>query len=344
MKGRPLTSCVALVRCSGSTVLHLPCPDRGPLVSLCGRTGLGPAGVLGVRDTVCRLCPRSRHASTVLLALADRTLIQTSGGKDSLAAAIVVMGAARRAGTADRVLMVHADLGEAEWPGTQALVERHASFFGVPLVVRARAGGFIGMVEVRGKFPDAQRRLCTSSLKRDLLAVVFTEATVDLGDLGRPALLLSVMGFRAEESPSRAKRELLSIDRRASNGRRIVLQWAPVHAYSTAQVWGSIAAAGAEYHPAYDMGNRRLSCTFCVLAGFEDLVLAARLRLTLAARYVALEAAVQHRFKPGLSMAEVYAEAVRRGPLTDWRIGDVLARYVGPATADSYRRRYAIAA
>ncbi|WP_244293887.1 phosphoadenosine phosphosulfate reductase family protein [Streptomyces sp. MJM8645] len=325
-------------------MLHLPSPGRGPTVSLCGRTTLGPAGALGARDSVCRRCPKSRTAHAVLLALADRTLIQTSGGKDSLAAAIVVMDAAQQSGTVDRVMMVHADLGEAEWPGTRELVERHAAFFGVPLTVRARAGGFIGMVEARGMFPDAKRRLCTSSLKRDVLAVVFTEVTVDLGDLGRPALLLTVMGFRAEESPARAKRELLSIDRRASSGKRIVLQWNPVHAYSTAKVWRSIAAAGAEYHPAYDMGMPRLSCTFCILAGFEDLVRAARLRLALAARYVALEAAVRHRIKPDVSMAEVYEEAVRRGPLTDWQIGDVLAQYVSQLAADTYRGRYTLAA
>ncbi|MER8103211.1 phosphoadenosine phosphosulfate reductase family protein [Kitasatospora sp. NPDC094016] len=337
-------NCAVLLRSPGSAVLHLPSPGQGPTRSLCGRTALGAAAALGTRDAVCRRCPKARAAGAVLLALADRTMIQTSGGKDSLAAAIVVMNAARQTGTVDQVMMVHADLGEAEWPGTRELVERHAAFFGVPLTVRARAGGFIGMVEARGMFPDAKRRLCTSSLKRDVLAVVFTEVTVALGDLGRPALLLTVMGFRAEESPARAKREVLSIDRRASNGKRIVLQWNPVHAYDTASVWRSIAAAGAEYHPAYDMGNRRLSCTFCILAGFEDLVRAARLRLTLAARYVALEAAVQHQFKPDVSMAEVYAEAVRRGPLTDWRIGDVLTRYVGPAAADAYRLWYGLAA
>ncbi|MFJ5121924.1 hypothetical protein [Kitasatospora sp. NPDC088548] len=43
-------------------------------------------------------------------------------------------------------------------------------------------------------------------------------------------------------------------------------------------------------------------------------------------------------------MARVYEEAVRRGPLTDWQIGDVLAQYVSRAAADAYRHRYALTA
>ncbi|MFJ3793529.1 phosphoadenosine phosphosulfate reductase family protein [Kitasatospora sp. NPDC090091] len=333
-----------LLRTSSRSTLHVPDPAF-PHRALCGtRAPLRPAGCLAAADTLCRRCTTSARLARALLRLADRCLLQTSGGKDSLAATIAVMTWARAAGATDRVLMVHSDLGEAEWPGTRELVERHARFFGVPLTVRAREGGFIAMVERRGMFPDSARRLCTSSLKRDVLAPVYTETTAGLGDLGRPALLLAVFGFRAEESPARAKREVLSIDRRASNGKRIVLQWNPVHAYSTAKVWRSIAAAGVEYHPAYDMGMPRLSCTFCILAGFEDLVRAARLRLTLAARYVALEEAVQHQFKPDVSMAQVYAEAVRRGPLTGWRIGDVLTRYVSAAAGDAYRGRYALTA
>lgn len=67
----------------------------------------------------------------------------------------------------------------------------------------------------------------------------------------------------------------------------------------------------------------RLSCRLCILASRADLVCSARLNPELAERYYArVEAAIGHRFRADLSMADIIAEA--RGetaqlaqPLTD---------------------------
>ncbi|MGW7465406.1 hypothetical protein ACWGJT_12050 [Streptomyces xantholiticus] len=59
----------------------------------------------------------------------------------------------------------------------------------------------------------------------------------------------------------------------------------------------------------------RLSCVFCVLAGFSVLVRAVRLcwalGLPLPEKYSDLEARISHRFKEQYSLADVVAETVR---------------------------------
>ena len=58
----------------------------------------------------------------------DLILVNTSAGKDSQASMDVVFHAAREAGVANRLVAVHADLGERiEWPGTKELAAEHAA-------------------------------------------------------------------------------------------------------------------------------------------------------------------------------------------------------------------------
>jgi hypothetical protein len=74
-------------------------------------------------------------------------------------------------------------------------------------------------------------------------------------------------------------------------------------------VWQRIHASGVPYHPAYDQGMTRLSCSLCVLASRADLVRAAQLRPTLAAEYAQLEAQIGHRFRNDMSMADIITAA-----------------------------------
>ncbi|WP_280300027.1 phosphoadenosine phosphosulfate reductase family protein [Nocardia abscessus] len=128
--------------------------------------------------------------------------------------------------------------------------------------------------------------------------------------LGRPARLLNIMGLRAEESADRARRAPLALDATASNGRREVYNWHPIHDWTTARVWRRIEQADLEVHPAYaDM--TRLSCRFCVLARRSDLIAAARLNPEYAAQHAEVESAIGHRFRHALSMAEIIDAADR---------------------------------
>lgn len=85
--------------------------------------------------------------------------------------------------------------------------------------------------------------------------------------------------------------------------------WLPIHDWTERQVWQRIHASGVPYHPAYDAGMSRLSCSLCVLASRADLVRAAQLRPDLAAEYAALEVEIGHRFRNDMSMADIISAA-----------------------------------
>jgi 3'-phosphoadenosine 5'-phosphosulfate sulfotransferase (PAPS reductase)/FAD synthetase len=78
-------------------------------------------------------------------------LVNISGGKDSQATLDVTVAAADAAGVRDRIVVVFADLGEAdEWPGTLELAREHAEHYAVRFEVVCR--------EVTGQDGPAPRR------------------------------------------------------------------------------------------------------------------------------------------------------------------------------------------
>ncbi|MGW6203683.1 phosphoadenosine phosphosulfate reductase domain-containing protein [Streptomyces sp. NPDC055089] len=294
-----------------------------------------------------------RRATTVLLdrmadhpvdliRAADLTIIQTSGGKDSIVAMHRTVAAAKAAGCLHKVRAMHCDLGSAEWPGVRELARRQAERYGIPFHAVTPNGGFLGMVENRGQWPDAKRRLCTSQLKRDPTGPVITMWVGELG-LDRQAIVLNVMGVRGAESASRALKTRLALDTRTTSANRLVLTWNIIHGLSEVEVWQEIADQALEYHPIYDTGLSRLSCVYCVLAGPDWLILATRvcfaLELPLPETYAALERRIGHSFKQDFTLSGIIAAArmldALDGPIT-WRRGDALRRHLGKAAASRY--------
>src|SRR6266850_1034977 len=82
-----------------------------------------------------------------LLAADAPVAVGVSGGKDSCAAAIAVVEHLRAVGHKGSIVLVHADLGDAdpalnvEWDDSLPTCERLAAFLGVPLVVTKRPAG-----------------------------------------------------------------------------------------------------------------------------------------------------------------------------------------------------------
>jgi 3'-phosphoadenosine 5'-phosphosulfate sulfotransferase (PAPS reductase)/FAD synthetase len=248
----------------------------------------------------------------------DWIVVCSSAGKDSLAMLDVVAGLAREAEVLDRLVVVHADLGRVEWKGTRELAARQAALYGARFEVVTRPqGDLIDHIRARKRFPGpGLTRYCTSDHKRGPIFTLYTRLAKELGRRGRPARILECMGLRAEESPARAKQ--ISFRRRedASNGRRLVDAWLPIHAWSTPAVWDHIRGKGLPYHPAYDLGMPRLSCCFCIYSPRAALMLAGKHNPELLAEYVALEAEIGHSFqhsgKRRLPIADVKA-ALDRG-------------------------------
>ncbi|MEU6756065.1 phosphoadenosine phosphosulfate reductase family protein [Streptomyces sp. NPDC046685] len=305
-----------------------------------------------------------------LIREADWVVVSSSGGKDSQAMLSSVTRRAQALGMLDKVVVVHADLGRVEWSGTRELAEEQARLAGVRRfeVVRSVGADLLERVvlrfdklkakaereaEERGEdpatvqvppaWPSSAARWCTSGEKRGPIWTLYTRLTQELAHLGRPVRILACIGQRAAESDNRAKLAPVEIDRSASNGKRHVTTWRPIHGWSDAEVWREIARSGLPYHEAYDWGNRRLSCVFCVLGCNSDLVNGARRVPELAAAYAETEVIVGSDFKEGLSMREIIrrAEALEKeqGPAARPPAGTAMAGYVGRSATALYLGR-----
>jgi 3'-phosphoadenosine 5'-phosphosulfate sulfotransferase (PAPS reductase)/FAD synthetase len=245
--------------------------------------------------------------------------VNSSAGKDSRATLHVVAGAARDSGVLDRLVVVHADLGDAEWDCVPELAAEHAAHYGLRFEIARREHDgtietILERVQQRGMWPDAARRWCTPRPQ------TWTDPKSDDPPRRRPACR------RPPQPPARPPAQRDGIPRRGepraaaacpmpptpstSNGRRRVDDWYPIHDWTFARVWERIATAGIRPHEAYAAGMSRPSCRFCVLSSRADLMCSARLNPDLADRYAEVERRIGHRFRTDLTMADVIAEAI----------------------------------
>lgn len=241
-------------------------------------------------------------------------VVNSSGGKDSQTALRVTLAATDAANIPrSHVVVAHADLGRMEWKGTKELAQAQAAHHGLRfLVSRYRdADGnhpeLLDYVRRRRKWPSSTTRYCTSEFKRSPCGRLFTQLSKEA-----PGAILNVYGFRAEESPARAKRKPLSLNARFSRPTRPVHDWLPIHDWTEREVWDDIRASGVPHHPAYDLGMPRLSCVFCIFAPRAALITAGTHNPELLDEYCALEAEIGHDFQHGKPIREV-RDAIRRG-------------------------------
>jgi 3'-phosphoadenosine 5'-phosphosulfate sulfotransferase (PAPS reductase)/FAD synthetase len=244
------------------------------------------------------------------LASYDWILINSSAGKDSQAMLDWLVAECDAASIPrNRLVVVHADLGRVEWQGTRELAERQAKHYGLRFEVVSRPqGDLLAHVEQRGKWPSSTTRYCTSDHKRGQVRKVMTKLADEWRmKNGKAAAcrMLNCMGLRAEESPARAKKIVFERDEKASNGRRAVDNWLPIHHWTTEQVWARIKASGVEHHRAYDLGMKRLSCVFCIFAPKSALLLAGEHNRSLLDEYVRVEQKIGHTFRKSLPIVDV---------------------------------------
>lgn len=198
--------------------------------------------------------------------------VNHSGGKDSEVQLIEVA----KVVPPEQLVVVHATLGKSEWPGALEQAQRHATDLGVPLIVAQSSShpDLLSMVRKRfatrpeiPSWPSAANRQCTSDLKRGPIEREIRRYAKAHGI----TRLVSTMGIRAAESSRRAKACQFKLNIGQSVAGRRWLEWLPIHGMSTEQVFQAAADAGRELHPAYALGNERLSCVFCIMASRNDL-------------------------------------------------------------------------
>lgn len=213
-----------------------------------------------------------------------------SGGKDSQAMLVKLTATV----PARQLIVVHASLGEVEWPGAEEHARKQAEAAGLPFVVARAVKTFFEMVEHRFKvrpgpnspsWPSASNRQCTSDLKRGPIEREVRRYAKEHGF----TKIVSCMGIRAQESAGRAKQIPFRRNERGSVAGRDWYEWLPIFDLSTAEVFATIKDAGQEPHPAYALGNQRLSCVFCIMASRNDIRNGAKHHPELLAKYIELE-------------------------------------------------------
>lgn len=217
-------------------------------------------------------------------------VINHSGGKDSQAMMVRLLEFIPKA----QILVIHASLGEVEWEGALEHAEQQAKFAGVPFLVARSVKTFFEMVEHRFKvrpgpdspcWPSASNRQCTSDLKRGPIEREVRRYAKAHGF----TTIVSCLGLRAQESPGRAKKPQLRLNERGSVAGRTWYEWLPIHELSTEEVFSTIREAGQRPHRAYEAGNDRLSCVFCIMGSAKDLKNGAKHRPDLLRKYIEIE-------------------------------------------------------
>ena len=267
-------------------------------------------------------------------------LVNSSAGKDSQAMLDYVVELCDRYGVPrSRIVVVHCDLGFAEWEGTLELAQEQAEHYGLRFVVVKRDGTvfqgkvlgdlFDQVIERRasllakGKpevspWPSLKNRWCTSDQKTSQVAKLMTalkdEAKAN-GVRGK-VRILNCLGLRADESDERAQKPEFVLEKKPSNTLKDVHRWLPIKHWDEEQVWDRIWASGVRWHWAYDKGMERLSCCFCVLASPKDWEISLKYNRKVAERIAEVEGIVGHAIKEPqkgapIRMSDILAAADR---------------------------------
>jgi 3'-phosphoadenosine 5'-phosphosulfate sulfotransferase (PAPS reductase)/FAD synthetase len=247
--------------------------------------------------------------------------INHSGGKDSQAMMIKMLAMDI---PARQLVVVHADLGTMEWEGTMAHAKQQADAAGLPFLVaqaQDRQGETFDLLDMVNRkhesrpevpsWPSADIRNCTSDLKRGPIARELRRYMKANGF----KVVVSCQGIRAQESNSRAKEIPFRLSERKDDqaaGRTWYI-WLPIFDMKIDEVFATVRQAGQELHPAYALGNERLSCVFCVMGSKTDLANGARHNPALFERYVAMEQKTGYFMHQSMRpLVELVAEGERK--------------------------------
>ena len=219
--------------------------------------------------------------------------VSSSGGKDSQAMTLLLS----RIVPLERMVVVHAPLGEVEWPGTIEHIENTIPA-GVPLILAPVASGktLLDRIEERGRFPSSSVRFCTSDFKRSPIECELRRYLKAHPQYG--GVVVSAMGMRALESSARSKRSPWKRSDRNSRAGREWFDWLPIFRLTEPQVFAVIREAGQMPHWVYSRQVSRCSCSFCIFGSRSDLRRAAELRPDLYRRYAQIERRIGHTLSP----------------------------------------------
>lgn len=287
-------------------------------------------------------------------------IVNHSGGKDSQAMYLWLKRELQVPSSQIRV--VHADLPDADWPGTLEHIEATVDE-DVQVVVSKYGSGdvktLLSYAEKRGKFPSPAQRWCTSDLKTRPIDAWMTAEMCKINRLparcnvskARHRVVVMCLGMRAQESDNREFLEPWSLDLSQSVSGRIVFDYLPIFTLSDRQVFDKIkahrqapfwiygrtpehkkmlAAAGSVDHTGAAVPMTRMSCVYCIMGSDADIGVASHIEpRDLAEQYCQIEDRTGFTFRAKESLRDVIArgrEKVRAGTKTRKRLPVVTAK------------------
>lgn len=255
--------------------------------------------------------------------------LSLSGGKDSQALVKVVTNQVRAMGFPNKIFAIHAHLGRVEWPQTLAHCQKLCDELNIELVIVRREKGDLldrwreRMEKVKGKgipfWSSARERYCTSDMKRGPINKY----------LRKFDHIISVEGIRAQESYKRAKDPRWEIRKMIKTKTRQAFTWNAIHEWNIEDVWQTYGNSSDDlriareyyqdtglidpnwkFHPAYAMGNERLSCMICILGSLNDITNGIIHGPELAREMIAMEDESGFTFRQNMSLKEVHNSIV----------------------------------
>jgi len=230
------------------------------------------------------------------LSMYDRIIVSTSGGKDSAACVLYLLGLGI---PKDKIVLWHqsidgapGDIAFSDWPVTEPYVKAFGGALGIETEFQWREHGFLGELlrenqktngvqfthlgevislptlngkfSTRRKFPakavDLRTRWCTAYLKID----VMRRALNNHPDYQEGKFLV-ITGERREESANRAR--YLNVEKHPCNKNgREVTWWRSVIEWTEREVWDILERNRILPHPAYWLGFSRTSCFGCIFS------------------------------------------------------------------------------
>jgi 3'-phosphoadenosine 5'-phosphosulfate sulfotransferase (PAPS reductase)/FAD synthetase len=212
-----------------------------------------------------------------------------SGGKDSSLMAWRLKKYLEEVGYIGEYIFVHADLGRIEHTDSRPSCQRIADLLGVELVVVRREKGdmvdrwlqrwrdncqrYADLLCVKLILPwsTASMRFCTSELKTAIICRYLVERF-------KYQTILSAVGLRREESSTRAKAPICSVQTKLESKTfgTTGYNWNPILAWTLDDVLIYHQTHNIPLHEAYTtFGMSRVSCAFCILSSLLDLMASA---------------------------------------------------------------------
>jgi 3'-phosphoadenosine 5'-phosphosulfate sulfotransferase (PAPS reductase)/FAD synthetase len=299
-------------------------------------------------------------------------VISISGGKDSDTMCELLPMLHRVRGWTGRLALIHADLQDSEWSMTSDYVRRRASELDLPLyVVTRQHSSLLEQMQQRHvkrpdvpPFPSAAARYCTADHKRTPIDT-FCRRFQPTGTV------ICAIGLRAEESPARSRKPVFRLREGVTTRERIAYDWHPLLNFTVEDIWQTlgvtptqlravrdrvrairaaggtldqaITEAGWLWHPAYALGNERLSCSLCILASRNDLLNGIEFHPDYYRQLVQLEIDSGFSFRQGLWLGDLRPDLLtepQRTALEQLRIATSITKPPLPVTPTAVQLRF----